>query len=718
MKTKFTFSIILTLLGLCGVLAVIDLSTRGWAEIPAFILLSMLICIPTMLLLYKRIIVPLTLIGRQAENFGEGDLTTSFQCKAATEVGFIAESLNKSLSGLKKIVATFNREAGELSASSLELAAASSEAKLAISTISEHIIELASGTQEIGSRTEEVDVKAGEVSQLAGNITNNMQMLLQSADAIEKAAALGETAIEEAAAALADTAEIFRDNVSVVSYLSNKSQEVNGIVNIITRISAQTNLLALNAAIEAARAGEHGKGFAVVAEEVRKLAEQSTQAAERITSIVTTMLSDISKVAKTSEKSEVSMRNGRDIINSVHSSFQQIVDCIDDSKEKTYFMANLTERQSKAMEQLAIAVHDISAIVQQAAAATQTAAAGSQQVSSSITQISIKNQALSRAAGGLEEAAMRFKTSEKITLRVSLGHSDKSPLYLGMSKFAAKIKQKSQGRFDVKLFHSAQIGDDYTAIEKLRQGLIEITVPSLTALGMLDKRLMLFDFPFIIRNEQFAKNVLKGRIGRELLDILEDYELHGIAFTGVGFRNLTNSIKPITKLEEFGGLRLRTMNNPVHMDAFKSLGTKPEPIPMDQLYEALARKEIDAQENPTPTIYSARLFDVQKYLTLSRHVYCPLVLLYSKKLWEQLSAHDQNMISEALQEAAEEIFAINKKQETDLIPILESNGMIITQFPEKEINKIQKALKPAFERYTQMVGSDLVASFMREMEKP
>lgn len=306
---------------------------------------------------------------------------------------------------------------------------------------------------------------------------------------------------------------------------------------------------------------------------------------------------------------------------------------------------------------------------------------------------------------------------QKKVIRVAFGLNDKSPSYAGMKKFADLVAERTQGRYEVQIFHSSQLGDDLALMEKLKMGTLEMTFPSTSPIASFDKRFMIFDFPFLFKNEQVADKVLGGPFGDKMLKMLAQNGIYGITFSENGFRDLTNSKREVAKLEDFKGLKIRTMQNPVHLESFKLLGANPTPMAFGELFPALQQGTVDGQENPIPTIYNNKFYEVQKHLTLSHHFYTPFILMYSKKLWDELPAEDRKIIEQAAKEGATYTKEVNRKQMQELVPELEKKGMKISKISDAELVRIQEAVKPVFDKYKDQVGAQLMEELLAEIRK-
>ncbi|OAA83362.1 DctP family TRAP transporter solute-binding subunit [Clostridium ljungdahlii] len=656
-------------------------------------------------------------VCKQVSNIKGGDLTVAIESRSNDELGMIGDSINIMLENLRNLLSLINDEAEEMSKKSVEFASVSDETNRGIKVISATISEIAAGSQETGGMAVEAANKNSQVFELAENTAEESKKVLESTRNVLQSAKEGQMLIEKSVSVINDISNVTDNNTKLGNELKDKSTEVSGIVDLINSISDQTNLLALNAAIEAARAGEHGKGFAVVAEEVRQLSNQSQQAAKRISKIIEGMLLDTSQVVKAFGIMSKSTVSGVDTINKAKCNFESIINSIEKSREKLQQVVTHANNQSKATNDLMSTVHNVAAIAEESSASTQTVSENSEQISKSIASIAGNAKKLSNMAGNLEQALFKFKFSNVRTLRVGFEMTNNSICYAGMERFGQALEKRTDGRYKLKIYHSAQLGTGMDMIEMLGKGTLEMTYPSFSTLACFDKRFMIFDFPFIFKNEHIADKVLNGTFARKLLDMLEEYGFYGLAFAENGFRDTTNSVRPITKLEDIKGLRIRTMENDLHIDTWKYLGAEPVPLPYAKLYNAMRKKEIDGQENPVTAIYGDRFDEVQKYLTLTHHVYSPFVLMYSKKLWDTVPEDDKKIIIECAKEGALYTTEVNRKRVDRCLLELKSRGMKVDSISPNEMVKIKDAVKPVVDKYKNEIGKELVKELFDEIEK-
>ncbi|HRV99730.1 MAG TPA: DctP family TRAP transporter solute-binding subunit, partial [Aminobacteriaceae bacterium] len=221
----------------------------------------------------------------------------------------------------------------------------------------------------------------------------------------------------------------------------------------------------------------------------------------------------------------------------------------------------------------------------------------------------------------------------QFTINAGIGLNDKSAQFQSLQYFKEVVEKNSDGKIEVVLFHSSQLGDDRNMMEALKMGTQEMTCPSTAPMTAFINAFKIYDLPFIFANEEVADYILDGPVGKKLLDMLPDQGLVGLAYWENGFRMLTNSSRPVQSPEDLKGMKIRTMENPIHLAAFRTMGANPTPMAFGELFSAMQQKVVDGQENPWGTIFLQNFFEVQKYATDTGHVYSPFVLLIWKKFW-------------------------------------------------------------------------------------
>jgi TRAP-type transport system periplasmic protein len=225
------------------------------------------------------------------------------------------------------------------------------------------------------------------------------------------------------------------------------------------------------------------------------------------------------------------------------------------------------------------------------------------------------------------------------------------------------------------------------------------------------------DLPFLFNSEKEVDRVVDGPVGKTFLDKMPEKGLVGLSYFEHGFRNLTNSRRPVTKMEDIQGLKIRVEQNAVAIDTWNALGTNAVPMPFPELYGALEQKAVDGQENPFSTVDTAKFYEVQKYLSVTKHKYTPLVVTLSKKFWDQLSADEKKLIQEAATEAAVYQRKANRDLSDQYLASLKKVGMQINEVPVAEVARMRAKVQPVVDKYSAQIGGTLVKDLYAEIEK-
>ena len=277
-----------------------------------------------------------------------------------------------------------------------------------------------------------------------------------------------------------------------------------------------------------------------------------------------------------------------------------------------------------------------------------------------------------------------------------------------VQRFGEIVAQKSDGKLKVRLFADGSLGNDLTMISALQGGTLEMTVPDTSTLvgtaGL--KEFGLLNLPFMLGSAQEADAILDGPFGQNLLTKLPERGLIGLGFWENGFRQVTNSRRPVNRAEDFNGLKLRVIQTPLFIETFRTLGANATPLPFPEVYTALEQRVVDGQENPIATILSSKFYEVQKHIVVSNHIYSTWALLMSKRFWDRLSADERAIITEAAEEA--KTFERNtiRAFEAKALEELKSRGMEVTTLNEAEVAKLRERTKPVWDRFTAEFGQD------------
>lgn len=314
-----------------------------------------------------------------------------------------------------------------------------------------------------------------------------------------------------------------------------------------------------------------------------------------------------------------------------------------------------------------------------------------------------------------EEQQPAESTGDKKIIRVSNGINDKHPAYEASLMFKDLVEEATDD-IEVQVYHSGQIADDRAAIEMLQFGSLEIVVTSTSPMANFIPAYGVFDLPFTIPNEEVADGLLDGPFGDRMFDLLAEQNLVGVAWWENGFRQVTNSKRPIASVEDFDGLKIRTMENEIHLDAWKALGANPTPMAFPELFSAMQQGTVDGQENPYPTIHLSQFAEVQDYVSNSNHVYTPFVMLFSKSIWDELTPEQQEIIKDAGVEAGKWNRDRNREVAEESLEALKET-MEFTDITPEEHERLADAVAPVIEKHASTIGEDVVEEYLAEIDK-
>jgi len=302
------------------------------------------------------------------------------------------------------------------------------------------------------------------------------------------------------------------------------------------------------------------------------------------------------------------------------------------------------------------------------------------------------------------------------TFRLSTANPMPHPIPVGAEKWAEIVKQKSGGKMTVKVFPGAILGGDVQVLSAVQGGTIDFTVMNSGILQSQAKEFAVLDFPFLFNNGKEADAILDGPIGKQLADKLPAKGLVSLAYWELRFRQLTNSKRAITKMDEISGLKIRVIQSPIYIETFNALDANAVPMPFTEVYTAMEQKIIDGQENPFAVIETNRFNEVQKYLTISNHIYNPQSLLASKKTWDKLTKQEQDILASAAIEAQKFQRQLSRDSSEQSLNNLKKT-MQVTVIPPDEVAKIRMKIKPVIDKFSASVGPELVQQIQSELEK-
>jgi tripartite ATP-independent transporter DctP family solute receptor len=314
-------------------------------------------------------------------------------------------------------------------------------------------------------------------------------------------------------------------------------------------------------------------------------------------------------------------------------------------------------------------------------------------------------------------AAFGAAQAQDKTIKFATQNPKGHPIVMGMEKFAEIVTAKSGGKIKVNLFPGGTLGSDQANVSAIQGGTLEMASMNSGIFASQVKEFAAYDFPFMFTNTKEADAVLDGPFGKKLHDKLQEKGLVGLAYYELGFRNITNSKRPITKVEDLEGLKLRVIPNPINVEWVKAVGANPTPLPFPEVYAALEQKAIDGQENPVTVINANKLYEVQKHVVLSNHQYNPQSVVISKKFWDGLDAGQKKIIADAAVESAKYQREQARGQVASALDNMKKNGMQVTELSAAEVGKLRDKMRPVIAKFGVSVGQDTVKELQAELEK-
>ncbi|KRH98630.1 ABC transporter substrate-binding protein [Curvibacter sp. PAE-UM] len=302
---------------------------------------------------------------------------------------------------------------------------------------------------------------------------------------------------------------------------------------------------------------------------------------------------------------------------------------------------------------------------------------------------------------------------------IKFGHLNNAdhPVSLGVKRFAELLAAKSGGKLKVQEFPASQLGNEMQQQSALQGGVQEMSAPATTSLAGIVKEFGLVDFPFAVSNFAQADALLDGPFGQALLARLPEKGLVALGYWDLGFRNVTNSKRPITKPEDLDGLKLRVIPNPVFLETFKAFKANPVPMPFAELYGALEAKAVDGQENPFAVILSNKFFEVNKYVSATNHVYAANIMLVSKRFWDRLSPVEQKIMNDAANESRAYQRQVSRAAAQKAVAELQAKGMSYNELSPAEQARMRTVAAPVAEKFAASYDPAIVKLYRDELAR-
>jgi tripartite ATP-independent transporter DctP family solute receptor len=301
-------------------------------------------------------------------------------------------------------------------------------------------------------------------------------------------------------------------------------------------------------------------------------------------------------------------------------------------------------------------------------------------------------------------AILALPAAAQTTMKINISLAQNSHYGVAIDTFAREVEARTNGRYKVQTFYAGALGAERESVEGVQLGTLDLTLTSTGPLPNFVPEVAILDIPFLFRDYAHARAVLDGPIGQDMLQKFPPKGIVALAWAENGFRHMTNSKRPVNVPDDLKGLKMRTMENPIHIQAYKQFGILPTPMAFTEVFTALQQGTVDGQENPLSVITSAKLDQVQKNLSLTGHVYSPAVILMNKAQWDKLSAADRQAFLDAAKEAVKANRARIDDDERKAVADLRAKGMAVVDNVDKA--KFQAALAPVYADFGKRFGQE------------
>ncbi|MBM4761360.1 TRAP transporter substrate-binding protein [Bacillus sp. B15-48] len=304
-------------------------------------------------------------------------------------------------------------------------------------------------------------------------------------------------------------------------------------------------------------------------------------------------------------------------------------------------------------------------------------------------------------------------TDEGQTYSFKAGHSqtEEHPYHVALVDLAKNVEERTDGKVTIEIFPLNQLGAERELTEALSIGTADMSISSTAPIANFYPQIGIVDLPFLFESRDHAYNVLDGEVGQGLLAGLEDSDLIGLAWAENGFRHITNGKQAITKPEDLKGLKIRTQENQIHLDAFTALGAQPTPMAWNEALTALQQGVVDAQENPLIISETYKLHDAnQTHMTLTGHIYSPAVVMFSKPIWDTIPSEYQDILREEAKIAGDKIRDLSTQADQDSLQFVKDNGVQVVE--DVDVTPFREAIQSVYEKYEPQFGKENIEAIL------
>ena len=306
-------------------------------------------------------------------------------------------------------------------------------------------------------------------------------------------------------------------------------------------------------------------------------------------------------------------------------------------------------------------------------------------------------------------AAPSFAANKVYKIKLAYLPPEAQSTHIGARDYFKKyVEEKSKGQIIVELYPNGVLGGDRQVIEAVQLGTIHMTIPAAAVLSGFEPKFQVLDFPYLFKDKASAYRALDGDLGKKLNSLLLPLGMRNLVFAENGFRHTTNNRAPIYKPEDMKGLKIRTMESPVHIASFKALGANPTPMNFGELYTALQQKTVDAMECPIPLIYTSKFYEVQRYCSLTGHFYAATAVLINENYFQSLPKDLQKIIQDGANLFRKEQRKLSEKQDSEMLEALKKAGMKVNDITPEQKKLFINATQPVYREFKKLVGQDLL----------
>lgn len=310
-------------------------------------------------------------------------------------------------------------------------------------------------------------------------------------------------------------------------------------------------------------------------------------------------------------------------------------------------------------------------------------------------------------------AANTAAAEEKVVLKAAHAASTSNTGHLAFEFLGKELAEQTNGRITLEIFPNSQLGSERELVESIQLGNVDMTFVSSAVLGNFNKQFFALDIPFIFKDRDSVYRVLDGKIGTDLLTSLEKVGIKGLGYWENGFRQLTNSKKVIKSPDDLAGMKMRTMENEVHIAAWKEVGANPAPLAFGELFTALQQGTFDAQEGPINLFYDMKFNEVQKFISMTNHVYSPWPVLINPDVFNRMSDADKTLLLESVKKTT--AYQRDLAQKADAKAVAAMTDVTITELTPEELEAFSSKMGPIHELVKKKIGSETVDSIIAEV---